>query len=574
MTIRPHLLVPFLLAAAVTASAAGPIEFREIPRGRSGIDFDLDTSMAAVKMIATMGGGIAAGDYDGDGFLDLFFAGSADDPDDLEAGPCGTLYRSRGDGTFENATPRSGIRACGWQMGASFVDVDSDGRLDLVVTGLDATRLYRNVGGGRFADETASRRVATGRQFSIGLAAGDVDGDGRLDLYFVGYLETTPEKERAFPTLALRMPEEYPSQEAILFRQQEDGTFADLTAAVGCANAAGKGTGAVFFDYDRDGRPDLFVANDRAENRLYRNETEPGSPGAPRFRDVSDETGAGAREGRPRAGMGIAVGDPFGAGFPSLYVTNFAGETNLLYRNIEGQLFDDATEETNTGRASWEYVQWGTHFADFDDDGWEDLYAVSGHLVPRYVSWLARLLGQSPSSDMAVGDLSFAQPPVLWRNRGEGRFDEASATSGDFARLRIPGRGSAIGDFDADGRIDLVLGVIEGRPRFLRNTTRESGHVLEILPVAGADRRTVLGTTIRVTVGGRARVQQFLLTPSYASGGWIPLHFGLGAAASADRVEVIPPGATEPTLVLENVPADRLYRLVDGKLEEVRRIRR
>jgi len=559
------LLASILLAGAGTAGG-GTIRFSDVTK-TAGIRFQFHTDLRRGRMIATMGGGVAAADFDGDGWTDLFFTGSVRNANKPEDGPCGVLYRNRGDGTFEDVTERSGIRACGWQMGAYWIDVDSDGLPDLVVSGLDCTRVWKNLGGGKFREITREIGIDVGRQFTIGVAAGDIDGDGRVDLYFLGYLDTTPEKERSFPQFQIRLPEDYSGESGIFFRQRGDGRFENVTARTGGDDAGGKGTGAVLFDYDGDGKPDLFVANDRVSNRLYRNRGD----GA--FEDVTDETGAGARGGKPRAGMGIAVGDPFGTGRPDLYVTNFSGETNTYYRNVEGALFDDATEQTGTGRQSWPYVQWGTHFADFDDDGNPDLYAVSGHLVPHLLAKIAGLFHRKHLADVFQGDHAYREPVALWRNEGT-KFVDAAATSGDLAGTRICARGSTVADFDGDGRLDLAIAAISGGPRLFRNTTAEPGHAIEILPVAGADRRTVLGTKVRVTVSGRARFQEFILQPSYASGSWVPLHFGLGVADRVETIEIIPPGRTAPRWTLRDVAADRLYRLRDGFLAEVRRFRR
>jgi len=558
-------VVLFAALAGGRRSGAATLTFEDATRA-SGIRFAFKTDMRRGRMIATMGGGVAAADFDGDGFLDLFFTGSAASAAHPDRGPCGALYRNRGDGSFEDVTGRSGIRACGWQMGAAWVDFDSDGRPDLVVTGLDCTRVWRNEGNGVFRDVTRELGIDVGRRFTIGVAAGDVDGDGRVDLYFLGYLETTPEKELSFPQFQLRMPEDYPGQTGVLYRQKSDGTFADDTRRAGVDNAGGKGTGAVFFDFDGDGKPDLFVSNDRVSNRLYRNR------GDGRFEDVTEETGAGARGGRARAGMGIAVGDPFGSGRPDLYVTNFSGETNTYYRNVEGAIFDDATEASGSGRQSWPYIQWGTHFADFDDDGHPDLYCVSGHLIPRVLAKIAGLFNHRSLSEIFLGDRSYRQPITLWRNTGA-KFEDASAASGDLARARLCARGSAVGDVDGDGRLDLAVAAIAGGSRVFRNSTRGAGHAIEILPVAGEDRRTVLGTKIRVRTSDGSQLREFIVEPSYASGSWAPLHFGLGEASRVESIEIIPPGETHPRWILRDVAADRLYRLREGKLAEARAFR-
>ena len=448
-------------------------------------------------------------------------------------------------------------------MGASWVDLEGSGRLDLVVTGVGKTTLWKNLGDGTFREEGAARGlVAPG--YAVGLAAGDVDGDGRVDLYVVGYLDTDYRREQSFPQLQVRMPEDYAGQPATLLVQDSEGRFHERANAAGMANAGGRGLGAVFFDYDGDGHQDLYVSNDRMPNVLYRN------CGDGTFEDVTVEAGAGTREQKiARAGMGIAVGDVDGDGRPDILVTNFAGEPDTLYRNVDGVLFDDATEASGVDRASLPYVQWGTDFADFDDDGRMDLVAASGHLVPRILLTFAKFFRKNGLGVYGLGDHSYKQPPLVWRNEGHGRLADVTAGSGDWAALRLSARGLAVGDVDGDGRLDVALAAVSGGIRLMKNSTASHTHALEILPVAGADRRTVLGTKVVVTAGDVRQVQEFILRPSYASGAWVPLHFGLGEAASA-AVEVIPPGKTAPAARFEAVAADRLYTLRDGKLEEKR----
>ncbi|HEY3350713.1 MAG TPA: CRTAC1 family protein [Thermoanaerobaculia bacterium] len=567
------LLIPLLsysfeeIPSSSSSLPRSPIRFTDVTK-KSGVTFDYDTDLRRGRNLATMGAGVAMGDFDGDSFPDLFFAGSAASGKKPDAGPCGVLYRNRGDGTFEDVTARSGIRSCGWRMGAYWVDLDGVGRLDLVVTGIGRVELWKNLGNGTFRDEAAERGLV-GPGYSVGLAAGDVNGDGRVDLYVVGYLDTDYAKESSFSQFDVRVPEDYEGQEAKLNVQGEDGRFVERAKEAGVLNTGGRGLTAVFFDYDGDGKPDLYVANDRTTNVLYRNR------GGGAFEDVTVETGAGRRDHKEaRAGMGVAIGDLGGRGRPDIVVTNFAGEPKTLYRNVEGALFDDATESSGVERPSLPYVQWGTDIVDLDDDGRPDLVMVSGHLIPKMIMSMARLFGNSKSlGPYARGDRSYKQPPVLYRNAGGGRMEDVTPSSGDFAGLRLSARGLAAGDVDGDGRVDLVIASISGSAHVLRNATAAPGNALEILPVAGADRRTVLGTKVAVTAGDVRQVQEFILRPSYASGAWIPLHFGLGSAEAA-TVEVIPPGATAPSVRFESVAAGRLYTVKDGALAERRAFRR
>ncbi len=544
-----------------------PIRFTDVTK-TSGVKVKFDPDLRHGRNLATMGGGVAMGDFDGDGFLDLFFTGTAASGKKPEAGPCGVLFRNRGDGRFEDVTGRSGLKSCGWRMGAYWVDLDGEGRPDLVVTGVGRTEIWKNLGNGTFREVGAERGLAA-PGYAVGLAAGDVNGDGRVDLYVVGYLDTDYAKESSFGKFDVRVPEDYEGQEAKLNVQGPDGRFVERAKEAGVLNTGGRGLSAVFFDFDGDGKPDLYVANDRTTNVLYRNK------GDGVFEDVTVETGAGRRDHKePRAGMGVAIGDVDGDGRPDILVTNFAGEPKTLYRNVEGALFDEATESSGVERASLPYVQWGTEFVDLDDDGRPDLVMVSGHLIPKLIMSMARMFGNSKGlGPYSMGDRSYRQPPVLYRNAGGGRFEDASSSSGDFGSLRLAARGLAAGDLDGDGRIDLAIAAVAGGARVLKNTTASAGNALEILPVAGADRRTVLGTKVIVTAGGARQVQEFMLRPSYASGAWVPLHFGLGAATEA-TVEVIPPGAVEPAAKFENVAAGRLYTLRDGALAERRAFRR
>ncbi len=384
----------------------------------------------------------------------------------------------------------------------------------------------------------------------------DFDGDGRVDVAVGNYLDTTPEWEVAQPQFELRVPEDYTGQPSRLYRNLGGRKFGDVTREAGLSvpPAEMKTLGVTVLDYDGDAHPDLFFVNDRISNRLFRNR------GDGRFEDVTAETGAGVLGDHPRAGMGAAVGDPFGQERDSLFVTNFAGEENSLYRNVEGALFEDAGKPTGTAAGGMPSVRWGTHFADFDNDGWADLYAVGGHLTPR----LVRSLGHSRSGNagyVGAGDRAFTQPSVLFHNLGGGRFADWTEGSGSLGRLRMAARGTAVADLDGDGGLDLVVVDLDGPVRVLANALGSRNHWIAIEP-RGNGGKTSLETRVRVRAGGRWQGQTFRVSPSYASGSLVPLHFGLGEAAAAEEVEIRWPSGRSQSF--RDVAAGRTWRISPG----------
>jgi len=547
-----------LLAACASkahrpATDGSPRLFRDITRS-SGIRFRHRGDLRHLKMIPTMNGGCAFGDADGDGRPDLYVANSISRWGKPNESNCGRFYRNLGNGRFEDATGRSGIRACGLGMGAFWVDIEGDGDLDLYLTNLGPNVLYRNRGNGTF--EEARETGLEDPLFSIGAGFVDYDGDGDVDVVVANYLDSTPEWERAQPQFELRVPEDYMGQPSRLYRNEGNGKFRDVAKQAGLAlpPSETKTIGVAVLDYDSDGLPDLYFVNDRAPNRLFRNR------GDDAFDETTRETGAGLLGETARAGMGVAVGDPDGDGAPDLFVTNFGGEPNSFYRNVEGGLFEDAGKDAGASEVGFPFVRWGTHFADFDNDGWPDTYAVGGHLAPR----LVRKHGRYRSSKAAyieAGDQAYRQATVVLKNLGKGRFEEWR-NAGDLAEARMAGRGSAVADIEGDGDLDLFILDLAGPSRLFENTLGSQNSWIAIEPRPGADKRTALGTKVRVTAGGRSQTKEFQVAPSYASGSWVPLHFGLGAAERVEEVEVRWPDGQAQTF--RNLSARKTYRIAPG----------
>ncbi len=573
----------FVLAAA--AAAVSKLLFREQDSRRrnvtgslfrdatrsSGISFRFQGDFFDAKLIPTMGGGVAAADFDGDGWIDLFFVnqiphskmGARAGAEDLAT--CGRLFRNRRDGTFEDVTERSGIRACGWGISAMWADLDSDGFPDLVIGNVGGNTLWRNRGDGTFVRVPGSG-LENGKM-TIGLAAGDFDGDGIPDVYVGNYLDTDPVREST-SGFGVKTPDEYPGQDNSMYRGRGDFRFEDVTKASGTTDPGSKTIGAVALDYDGDGRTDLYLANDQWRNTLFHNE------GGGQFRDVSEETGTGyPPEGptafgrRTRSGMGLVADDLDGDGRPDLYISNFAAEPNTLYRNVEGELFeeDDRAAFGGDRDPTLPLSKWGAVALDYDNDGRDDLAVSSGQILSRFWTVIGSWVNPQ-ARKFGIGEKSYAQRQFLFRNvsrPGEMKFDDISAVSGDLGRLCLVGRGLAGADFDGDGRLDLAYNPIAHPAVVLRNEA-PAGNAIEILPVAGADRKTVLGSV--VTVG--EHVEQFFVQPSYASGSWLPLHFGIGSATSAKASIRWPDGTVQD---LGEVKAGAWKLPKGGALEPLRK---
>ena len=461
------------------------------------------------------------------------------------------LYRNDGDGTFTDISKEAGVDDRGYGMGCAVADYDNDGDQDLYVTNYGGNVLYRNEGNGIFSDVTTLAGVEAA-QWSSSAAFLDYDNDGYLDLYVANNVDFTLETNKicggfvgttplglliiAENTRSYCSPSDYEGVPDVLYRNNGDGTFADVSIQAGIGNPAGKGLGVVAWDYDEDGDQDLFVANDGVANFLYQNS------GNGTFVDVALEAGmAYNAEGDDEACMGVDFGDFDNDGDFDLFVTNFSYETNTLYRN-EGRQFKDATAAVGLGNPSWLYLGFGTNFLDYDNDGDLDLYVANGHVLDKIA--------------LFQGDVGYRQEHQLFRNDGTGHFVEQDTTSGSWFADRQISRGTAFGDYDEDGDIDILVTNCGGAARLVRNEGGNAQNWLMVRTVGTRSNRDGVGARVKVVAGDLEQIRQVRSGSSYLSINDPRVHFGLGSRERVDLVEVKwPSGVVQQ---LEQVPVNQV----------------
>jgi hypothetical protein len=536
---------PALIAQRGAAPAA--LRFSNVTKA-AGLSFTHVNGASPEKYLAeTMGSGAALLDFDADGWVDLLLVdgGSIADPA-VATRARHRLYRNAR-GTFVDVTAASGIRHRDYGMGACVGDVDNDTRPDIYITSYGANTLYRNAGNGAFTDVTAAAGVGLGG-WSTSCAFLDIDLDGDLDLWVVNYLDAARDNNRfcGDPQRRMRVychPLNYKGLPSVLYRNDGKGTFTDISMASGIAAFAGNGLGIAVGDYDDDGRPDVFVANDGVPNFLFHNE------GGGRLTEVGLLAGVSvARDGKARAGMGTEFADYNGDGRLDLIVTNHEFETHSLFRNDGKGIFSDATLESGLSAPTLPWVGFGVAFFDADNSGELDLAIVNGHVIDN----TARFRAGS----------SHAQPRLLFRNAGGRRFSEVGREAGPGFTGPGVGRTLVAGDLDNDGDVDLVTTANGGAAEVLRNQGAGRGAAL-IVQLTGARNHHAIGARITVAAGGRTQMREVKSGSSYLGQNDLRAHVGLGTAARADELRIRWPGGVTETL--RNVAAGQIITVTEGK---------
>jgi len=531
-------------SVATTVQKPSQVQFVDVT-SVAGITWNLKTLAPGAKyLIETMGGGGGFIDYNGDGRLDIYLVCYSQTPQPAGAAKLkDVLYRNNGDGTFTDVTDTAGISNSMRGTGLAVGDFNNDGWPDMYVTGYGASKLYRNNGNGTFTDMTV-RAGVDNNLWGTSSAFFDYDNDGYLDLYVCNYLKYD---EANLPcTLYDGKPycliQNFKGSSSKLFHNNRDGTFTDVSEKARIANPRGKGLGVVALDYDNDGRIDVFQANDAAANFLYHNN------GDGTFSEVALEAGvAFDPNGNARGGMGVDAEDLDGDGYLEIFVANFSGQTNALFHNERDGIFTETTNKLGLGTVSIPMSGFGTRFLDYNNDGLVDLFVLNGHPFEPI--------------NKIFPETTFTEPPFLFENTGKG-FREVASEHGVSLKKFYSGRGLAIGDFDNDGDLDLLLINVEELPVLLRNDGGNRNHWLGIKLVGTKSNRDGIGATIIVTAQGKRATKQRLGGGSYCSASDPRLLFGLGAVAKIDQVEVRWPSGK--IITLQNINANQYLTITES----------
>jgi enediyne biosynthesis protein E4 len=546
-------------AKSVTCSGRPIPQLVDITK-QAGVIFSHASDPSKKYIVESMSGGVILIDYNRDGWPDIYFtnaptvAQAVSDPKNLGGAVTrGALYRNNHDGTFTDVTAQAHLDKPCFAMGGAVGDYNNDGWPDLYLTCLGGNILYRNNGDGTFTDVTAKAGVADGR-WSTGASFGDYDGDGYLDLMVTNYVDFHLNDMPGFGSapnckyrgIAVQCgPRGLRGAGDSLFHNNGDGTFTNVAKQAGVDDPDGYyGMSVIWSDFNNTGRPDIYVANDSTPKFLYKN------LGNGTFKDIGLQSGTAVSEdGTEQASMGIAVGDYDHTGRPSLYVTNFSDENDLLYHNDGDWNFSEDSYPSGLALPSLPYVKWGTAFADFDNDGWLDLLTVTGHVYPQV--------------DSLPSGARYREPKILSMNQKDGTFCDASTQAGPAIMEKRASRGLAVGDLFNNGQMDAVVGDIDGAPMLLKNEGVPGRHWVSFELAGTKSNRLAIGARLKLVAGGMTQTDEIHSGGSYLSQNDLRVHFGLGSATKIDSVEIRWPSGHVDTI--KNLAADKFYSVLEGQ---------
>jgi len=518
----------------------------------SRIKFTLKNSVSPKRYtLETMAGGVALFDYDNDGWLDIFFTNGAAIPSLEKTGSAywNRLFHNNGDGTFTDVTEKAGLQGKGYSMGVAAGDYDNDGFEDLYVTGVNSNQLFHNNGDGTFTDVTAKAGVGgnvprLGKAWSVAAGWFDYNNDGRLDLLVINYLNYS------IATAKLCMQQGHPAYCSpvdflgtpnILYRNNGDGTFTDVSEQSHIANYVGKGMGLAFADYDSDGFTDVFVSNDTFENYLFHNY------GDGTFTNIALSAGVAYNAyGGAIAGMGVDCRDIDNDGKPDILETAMFGEGFPLYKNLDGAQFRDVASTAGFAAPTSRLTGWGAGIFDFDNDGNKDLFTANSDIL---------------DNAMELAHRPFALPNRVFRNKGNLTLEDVSSTVGESFQFSAPHRGAAFGDLNNDGKIDAVVTVLNGPPEIWINHSSTGNHWITLKLVGIKSNHDGLGTKIKITTALGPQYNTATTAVSYNSSSDKRVHFGLGSAAVVDSIELAWPSGTKQ--ILKNLKGDQILTVTE-----------
>jgi hypothetical protein len=526
-----------------------PITFENILPG-SGIDFVLNNSASEHRYQAeTMAGGVALFDYNNDGLLDIYFTNCAHLPDLDKSSPLfhNRLYRNNGNGTFTDVTESAGMRGNFYSVGVAAADYDNDGYSDLFVAGANGYQLFHNNGNGTFTDVTEKAGLRRSHPdlanvFSVAAGWFDYDNDGFLDLIVINYLKWSPEIDVTCISKGVKAycsPDNYAGLPNLLFHNNGDGTFTDVSESSGIFKFVGKGMGVAFADYDGDGFTDIFIANDTYRNFLFHNN------GNGTFTETGILSGVAYSEsGKSVAGMGADFRDIDNDGKPDIFMTDMFGEGFLYFRNLGNGIFEDETGPSGIRGLAMRLTGWGTGIFDFDNDSWKDIFTCNAAIL---------------DNSEYVDGIPYKMRNTNVRNLGNGKFEDVSGTAGKDFQHAAAHRGAAFGDLNNDGRIDIITNSLGAEPEIFINRTQNGHHWLLVELEGTRSNRDGLGAKIAIIAGGKSQYNHATTSVGYGSSSDRRVHFGLGTESRVETLEVVWPSGARQSF--RDVKADQILKI-------------